>query len=65
MKIVDKIRGEKLKYDINRSIEKHQKYQHYHTKNDKCEHILGKEILFSDQRRVIEQAYLLSFRKSI
>ena len=52
MAIDDKVRDEKLQYDINNKniciiIRK---------KNDKCEYLTGEEILPPDQKAVIEQA---------
>ena len=48
---IDKIRDEKLQYDINRETAKISS-----GKTDKYEYLAGEEILPSDQRRVIEQA---------
>ena len=48
---IDKIRDEKLQYDINRETAKMSS-----GKTDKYEYLAGEEILPSDQRRVIEQA---------
>ena len=50
MKINDKIRDEKLQYDINREAAK------ISGKIDKYEYLTGEKILPPDQRRVIEQA---------
>ena len=50
----DKIRDEKLKYDINRETEKISALSS--GKIDKCEFLTGEEILPPDQREVIEQA---------
>ena len=47
MAIDDKIRDEKLLYDINREV-------------DKYEYLKGEEILPSDQRRVIEQVNFIN-----
>ena len=52
--IDDKIRDEKLQYDINRETVKISAL--LSGKIDKYEYLTGKEILPSDQRRVIEQA---------
>ena len=50
----DKIRDEKLQYDINREAAK---VSALSTRQiDKYEYLTGDEILSSDQRRVIEQA---------
>ena len=54
MTIDDKIRDEKLQYNINREAAK--KSALPSGKIDKYEYITGEEILPSDQRRVIEQA---------
>ena len=52
----DKIRGEKLEYDINRE---EAKISALPSKNiDKYEYLTGKEILPSDQSRIIEQVKL-------
>ena len=53
MTIDDKIRDEKLQYDINREAAKISALSS--GKIDKHEYLTGEEILFSDQRRVIEQ----------
>ena len=50
----DKIRYEKLKYDINREASKISALSSW--KIDKYEFLTGEEILPPDQRRVIEQA---------
>ena len=52
--IDDKIRDEKLQYDINREAAKISALSS--GKIDKYEYLTGEEILPSDQRRVIEQA---------
>ena len=68
MTIDDKIRDEKLQYDINREAAKISALSS--GKIDKYEYLTDEEILPSDQRRVIEQAkftyYFLekSFRKT-
>ena len=54
MKTDDKIRDEKLQYDINREAAKISALSS--GKIDKYEYLTGEEILPSDQRRVIEQA---------
>ena len=56
MIINDKIRGEKLQYDINREAAKISVLSS--GKIDKYEYLTGEEILSSDQRRVIQQAKL-------
>ena len=53
MTIDDKIRDEKLQYDINREAPKISALSS--GKIDKYEYLTGEEILSSDQRRVIEQ----------
>ena len=50
----DKIRNEKLQYDINREAAKISALSS--GKSDKYEYITGKEILPSNQRQIIEQA---------
>ena len=54
MTIDDKIRDEKLQYDINKEIVKISALSS--GKLDKYEYLRGEEILPFDQRRVIEQA---------
>ena len=54
MRIDDKIRDEKLQYDINREAAKILALSS--GKIDKYEYLTGETILISDQRRVIEQA---------
>ena len=54
MQIEDKIRYEKLQYDINREAAK---YQHYHLVKLICEYLTGEEIPPPDQSR-------FSFRKN-
>ena len=54
MAIDDKIRDEKLQYDINRETEKMSAISS--GKIDKYEYLTGEEILPFDQRGVIEQA---------
>ena len=54
MTIDDKIRDEKLQYDINREVAKRSALSC--GKIDKYEYYTGAEILPLDQRRVIEQA---------
>ena len=62
MTIDDKIRDEKQKYDIKRETAKISALSS--GKTDKYEYFTGKEILLSDQRKVIDQVYLFSFRKN-
>ena len=62
MTIDDKIRDEKLQYDINRKAAKISVLSS--GKIDKYEYLTGEEILPSDQRRLIGQAKLFSFKKS-
>ena len=52
--IDDKTRDEKLQYNINREAAKVSALSS--GKNDKCEYLIGEEILTPDQRRLIEQA---------
>ena len=54
MTIDDKIKNEKLQFDIN--IEAAKMSALSSGKNDKYEYLTGEEILSSDQRRMIEQA---------
>ena len=54
MTIDDKIRDEKLQYDINREAAKISALSS--RKIDKYEYLTGEEILPSDQSRIIEQA---------
>ena len=56
MTIDDKIRDEKLNYDINRGASK--KSALSSGKTDKYEYLTGKEILPSNQRQIIKQAKL-------
>ena len=57
MTIDHKIRDEKLQYDINKI--KAAKISTLSSGNtDKCEHLTSKEILPSDQRRMMKQAKL-------
>ena len=53
----DKIRDEKLQYDIKKEAAKLSAL--LSGKIDKFEDLIGEEILISDQRRVIEQAKFL------
>ena len=62
MTIDDKIRYEKVEYVINREAAKTSVL--LSGKIDKYEYLTGEEILPLGQRRVIEQVYLFSFRKS-
>ena len=50
----DKIRDEKLQYDINREAEKLSALSL--GKIDRCEYLTGEEILPYDIRRILEQA---------
>ena len=63
MKTDDRIRDEKLQYDINREAAKISALPS--GKIDKNEYLTGEEILLSDQSRVIQHAklYLFPFRK--
>ena len=54
MTIDNKIRDEKLQYDINRQAAKISALSS--GKVDQYKYLTGEEILLSDQRRVIEQA---------
>ena len=54
MTIDDKIKDEKLQYDINREAAKISALSS--GKINKYEHLTGEEILPSDQSRIIEQA---------
>ena len=54
MTIDDKIRDEKLQYDINRETAKISALSP--GKIDKYEHLTGEERLTSNQRQIIEQA---------
>ena len=54
MTIDDKIRNEKLKYNINREVAKISAL--LSGKIDKYEYLTGEEILPSNQRKIIEQA---------
>ena len=54
MTIDDKIKDEKLKYDINRETAKISALSS--GKIDKCEYLTGEEILPSGQSTIIEQA---------
>ena len=54
MTIGDKIRDEKLQYNINREAAKISALSS--GKIDKYEHLTGEEILSSNQRQIIEQA---------
>ena len=53
MEIVDKIRNEKLQYNINREAAKRSALLSGNT--DKFEHLTGEEMLPSDQIRIIQQ----------
>ena len=50
----DKIKDEKLQYDINREAPKISALSS--RKIDKCKYLSGEEIISSDQRRVVEKA---------
>ena len=54
MTIDDKIRDEKLQYDINREVAEMSALSS--GKIDKYEHLTDEEILPSNQRQIIEQA---------
>ena len=54
MTIADKVRYEKLQYDINREAAKISAWSSW--KIGECELLTGEEILSSDQSRIIEQA---------
>ena len=54
MTIDDKIRDQKLQYDINREVAKISALSS--GKIDKCEYLTAEEILPSNQRQIIEQA---------
>ena len=54
MPIQDKIKGEKLQYDINREAPKISALSS--GKIEKYGHLIGEEILPSDQSAIIEQA---------
>ena len=54
MKINDKIRDQKVHYNINREAAKSSALSS--DKTDKYEFLTGEGVLASDQRRVIEQA---------
>ena len=58
----DKIRDEKLQYDIKKEAAKISALSF--GKIDKYEYVTGEEILPLDQSRVIEQACTFSIRKS-
>ena len=53
MTINDKIRDEKLQYDISRKAAKRSALSS--AKNDRYEYLIGEEILLSNQRQIIEQ----------
>ena len=57
MTIDDKIRDEKLQYDINREAAKISAL--LFEKIDKYEYLTGEEILPSDESRIIEQVFPL------
>ena len=59
MTIDDKIRDEKLQYDINREAAKISALSS--GKIDKYEYLTGEEILPSDQSRIMEQAKFTYF----
>ena len=64
MAINDKIRDEKLQYDINREVAKISALSSGKIHN--YEYLTGEDILPSNQQQIIEQAkiYLFSFGKS-
>ena len=53
MTINDKIRDEKLQYDISRKAAKRSALSS--AKNDRYKYLIGEEILLSNQRQIIEQ----------
>ena len=53
MAINDKIRYEKMQYDINRKVEKISTLSS--RKIDKCEYLIGEELLTSNQREIIKK----------
>ena len=53
MRIDDKVRNEKLQYNINREAAKLSALSS--RKIGKCKHLTGEEIFPSDQSRIIEQ----------
>ena len=54
MTIDDQIKDEKEQYDVNRGAAKRSVLSS--VKNDKCEYLIGEEILPSSQKQIIEQA---------
>ena len=54
MTVIDKIRDEKLQYNINREVAKISPLAS--GKIGKHEYLIGEQILPSDQRRVLEEA---------
>ena len=63
MKIDDKIRNEKMQYNISREAAKISAL--YSGKIDRYEYLTSEEILPSDQSKIIEQFSLFSFRKTL
>ena len=59
MTIHDKIRDEKIQYDIKREVAEISALSS--GKDDKYEYFTGEVILPSDQSRIEEKAYLFSF----
>ena len=57
----DKISDEKLQYNINRKAAKIDKFLNSLGKIDKCEFLIGEEILPSFQRGTIEQSKFMYF----
>ena len=62
MTIDDKIRDEKLQYDIIRKAAKISAFSS--GKIHKYEYLTGEEIFPSNQRQIIEQVCIFSFRKN-
>ena len=54
MTIEDKIKDEKLRYDVNKKSRR--KSTLSSSKTDKCEYLTGENILLSDPNRMIEKA---------
>ena len=63
MKIDDKIRNEKMQYNVSREAAKISAL--YSGKVDRYEYLTSEEILPSDQSKIIEQFSLFSFRKTL
>ena len=62
MTIDDKIRDEKLQYDIIRKAAKISAFSSGKIHKNEC--LTGEEILPSNQRQIIEQVCIFSFRKN-